>query len=64
MAKGIRDRVITLSPYVLPELEAQELAKRITAKQHHPAGMAHHPEGGTVLLQLQCYSSNHTPNHG
>ena len=36
IAKGIRDRMITPSPHVLPELEAHELARRITGKTTPP----------------------------
>ena len=36
IAKDIRDRVTTPSPHVLPELEAQELARRITGKTTPP----------------------------
>ena len=36
IAKGIRDRVITPSAHVVPELEAQELSRRITGKTTPP----------------------------
>ena len=53
IAKGIRDRVITPSPHVLPELEAHELARRITGKTT-PPGRDGTPPGrdGTVAVAV------------
>ena len=53
IAKGIRDRVITPSPHVLPELQAQELARRITGKTT-PPGRDGTPPGrdGTVAVAV------------
>ena len=53
IAKGIRDRVITPCPHVLPELEAHELARRITGKTT-PPGRDGTPPGrdGTVAVAV------------
>ena len=53
IAKGIRDRVIAPSPHVLPELEAHELARRITGKTT-PPGRDGTPPGrdGTVAVAV------------